>query len=186
MSLSSVSESAPFEAESSISPEANLASIVEEYQNRGKLISYAVGRVGWSGAEDPEDLVQDAFIGALGATDRFVPNHNGSMAYFLRRSIHNRTIDVVRKRRIQLPVDQTTLGQINNKMGNPEASLEFSENMALLRQIEQSRLEPLVQRAAGYSNDEIAKLHDTSTAVIGQRIFKGRRDARRIVLSDPS
>ncbi len=67
---------------------------------------------------ETEDLVQDAFVGALRNVDDFEPRHAGAFQGYLRRAVSNRIRDEVRRGRGR-PLQDGTGGRLVDRGASP-------------------------------------------------------------------
>jgi RNA polymerase sigma-70 factor (ECF subfamily) len=139
-------------------------------------------------AEDAQDVVQEAFLSAYQALDSF----KGGAQFFtwLYRIAMNHAIDLRRKRKAVLRFD----GQVEedshpadpSPVARPEAALEQSEDVALLR-AGLARLSPehrmvlLLKDLDGMKYEDMAEVLAVPIGTIRSRLHRARLELRQVL-----
>ena len=156
--------------------EGALNSLFRRY--RGPLRRWARGRLPTAARSllETEDLVQDAFVGALRNIDDFEPRHTGAFQGYLRRAVSNRIRDEIRRGRGR-PAQDDTGSRLVDRGTSPIEQLVGHE---LLERYETAlaKLE-LGDREAVFARVEL----QLSFAQIAEYLGKPTTDAARMAVN---
>lgn len=167
--------------------DAAFADIVDEYA--GMLHGIAINMVGLDRAED---VVQDAFLNAFLAMDRFDPKGQNGLKNWLASIARNRALNVLRSDRNSrvMQMDEEAFGEgtlptaIASRPsldGDPVERQEFKESVAALDALCDSHHDVLVLRWAGYSPEEISERLGLSDVSTKSRLNRARRRAGELI-----
>src|SRR5262245_15070739 len=128
----------------------------------GRLPAYA------RDAQDTADLVQDTVISALRQLDRFDARREGALQAYLRQALHNRIVDLIRKRH-RRPDGTALPANLADKGTSPRDQAIGAETMeryeaALLRLRDEDREAIIARVELQYSYEELAVALEKPTA----------------------
>lgn len=163
------------------SDEAAYARLVEKY--RGPLNRH-VGQMMRSGVE-VEDLVQEAFVKAFGALDRYSPEY--AFSTWLYRIATNHAIDHIRRRRLKtVSIDKPIQGrdgefqaEIPDSTYRPDRAIVESQRGAILREAIDALPEKyhrviVMRHQEEMTYEEIAETLDLPLGTVKAHIFRAR------------
>jgi RNA polymerase sigma-70 factor (ECF subfamily) len=144
-------------------------------------------RVAFHLAKDPadaEDLVQETFVRALAARERFQPGTN--MKAWLTKILHNFFFDHYRQRKRWAATDHASEGEIEawrslpDPQSGPESQLlrkELDDHITdVLRKLPEEFREPIVLvDMADFSYEEVAALLSCPIGTVRSRLSRGRK-----------
>lgn len=157
--------------------EEQFAEVVENYSSFVYNVAYRM----MNSPEDADDVVQDAFISAYRAKDRF--RGDAQVTTWLYRITVNAALMRIRKdkRRIQQTAPEDSYQEVNvanwddtpDKAAlNSELSREIKSKIALLP--EDLRTAVVLRDVQGMSNTEAAEILDISISALKARLHRGR------------
>jgi RNA polymerase sigma-70 factor, ECF subfamily len=150
------------------------AELVERH--RAVVVRVAAGIVG---ADDAEDVSQDAFLRAFHRLERF--RGDAPFRSWLLRITHNAALDHLARRR-PVPVDPQAFDASQESAGRPPAErLELRERIERLerklRGLSYEHRAVLVLRdAEGFSYEEIADITESPIGTVKGRLHRARRE----------
>ncbi len=151
------------------------AALVRLHQRR----AYGVARAVVLTHEDAEDAVQDGFLHAYRALDRFRPDQ--PFGAWLYRIISNAALDIVRRRRVrdaeQLP-DSVPLPFRDPAEGG-ELRARLAEALKALTDRQRSVL--VLHDVEGFTHEEIASTLGITTGGSKSQLFKARAKLRKLL-----
>lgn len=133
-----------------------------------------------------DDLTQEAALVIMHCLDRHAAHPVVYLKTFVHRSVHNRMIDLVRKRRPELSLDEPmgdggcTLADtlLDSHHPDPATCFHLAE---LLELVKPSYHETLFALAAGYDAYDIAASHHLSYDAAKMRASRARRALRAVL-----
>ena len=151
------------------------AALVRLHQRR----AYAVARAIVLSHEDAEDAVQDGFLHAYRALDRFIPDQ--SFGAWLNRIVSNAALDLVRRRKVReaeplpdavaLPFrDPSVAGELRDRLGD-----------ALTRLTPRQRVVIVMHDVEGFTHEEIAERLGITSGGSKSQLFKARAKLRTLL-----
>jgi len=128
------------------------ARLVRLHQRRAYLVARAIVTV----HEDAEDAVQDAFVRAFQALDRFDPAQTFSA--WLNRIVANAALDLIRRRKVRAAEELTDA--LRSPFRDPAEDAELRERLtdALARLPERARSVIVLHDVEGYTHVEIGEM----------------------------
>ncbi|HEX9894823.1 MAG TPA: sigma-70 family RNA polymerase sigma factor, partial [Gemmatimonadales bacterium] len=150
--------------------------LVERYGLGARRVARAVLGPG----DDADDAVQDGFIAAWRAIERFDPER--SFRPWLMRIVSNAALDLLRRRKVRRAT------AVPDTVESPGVSPDRAAEGALLRERLTSALVELPERqriavvlfdAEGYSHGDIAEILGVPVGTVRSYVFHARRALRR-------
>lgn len=149
--------------------------LVRRHQRR----AYIVARSIVVNHEDAEDAVQDAFLHAYKAIDRFLPDQ--AFGAWLHRIVANAALDVTRRRKVR---DADELPEtISSPFRDPAEAGELRQRLreALETLPERQRSVIVLHDVEGYKHAEIGKLLDIPEGTARSDLHYARAQLRRVL-----
>lgn len=126
---------------------------------------------------DAEDILQDVFVGLPEALHRF--DHRGSFAGWLKRVAVRVALMKLRRQQRRREVE---LPEIPELADNPERVIDrVTLERALNRLPAKLRTAFVLQEIEGYSQQETAQFLGISRSAAGVRLFRAKRELRRLL-----
>lgn len=154
--------------------------IVERYQRRVFAVAYGLVH----DVEQARDLVQEGFIRAYQAIDRF----RGTSGFYtwIYRIVVNLCIDYIRKRAVERDAFSEDPDPIGQPPSTPEAiasrrELQMVVRRAIQKLPEDQRAVIVLREMEGLSYKEIAQVVDSSVGTVMSRLFYARKRLRDIL-----
>ncbi len=128
------------------------AGLVRLHQRRAYLVARAIVTV----HEDAEDALQDGFVRAFQALDRFDPTQTFSA--WLNRIVANAALDLMRRRKVRSAEELSDA--LGSPFKDPAESAELRERLtkALAKLPERARSVIVLHDVEGYTHVEIGKM----------------------------
>lgn len=149
--------------------------LVRRHQRR----AYAVARAIVTNHEDAEDAVQEAFLHAFKAIDRFLPDQ--AFGAWLHRIVANAALDVTRRRKVrdadELP--ETVASPFRDPAEGGELRRRLKE--ALDQLPERQRAVIVLHDVEGYKHAEIGRLLDIPEGTARSDLHYARSQLRQIL-----
>ena len=136
-----------------------------------------------------DDLAQEAALVVMHCLDRHTVQPVVYLKTFVHRSVHNRMIDLVRKRRPELSLDEPmgdggcTLGDtlLDGKHPDPATCFQLAE---LLELVKPAYRDTLFALAAGYDAYDLAAPDHLSYDAAKMRASRARRALRKVLVEE--
>lgn len=155
--------------------QAAFSELVRRHQRR----AYAVARAIVINHEDAEDAVQEAFLHAYRAIDRFLPDQ--AFGAWLHRIVANAALDVTRRRKVrdadELPETVASPFRDPAEKGELRARLTEALNTLPARQ----RAVIVLHDVEGYKHAEIGKMLDIPEGTARSDLHYARSQLRQIL-----
>lgn len=153
------------------------AGLVRMHQRR----AYAVARAIVIAHEDAEDAVQDGFLHAYKALDRFIPDQ--SFGAWLNRIVSNAALDLVRRRKVRdaEPLHDTV--PLALPFRDPAVSRELRDRLtaALTRLTARQRAVIVMHDVEGYTHGEIGTALGIPEGTARSDLHHARTALRRLL-----
>lgn len=155
--------------------QAAFSELVRRHQRR----AYAVARAIVINHEDAEDAVQEAFLHAYRAIDRFLPDQ--AFGAWLHRIVANAALDVTRRRKVrdadELP--ETVASPFRDPAEKSELRQRLTEALATLP--ERQRAVIVLHDVEGYKHAEIGKMLDIPEGTARSDLHYARSQLRLVL-----
>ena len=149
--------------------------LVRRHQRR----AYVVARSIVMNHEDAEDAVQEAFLHAFKAIDRFLPDQ--AFGAWLHRIVANAALDVTRRRKVrdadELP--ETVASPFRDPAESSELRTRLSQALELLPARQRSVI--VLHDVEGFKHSEIGKMLDIPEGTARSDLHYARSQLRRIL-----
>ena len=149
--------------------------LVRRHQRR----AYVVARSIVMNHEDAEDAVQEAFLHAFKAIDRFLPDQ--AFGAWLHRIVANAALDVTRRRKVrdadELP--ETVASPFRDPAESSELRTRLSQALELLPVRQRSVI--VLHDVEGFKHSEIGKMLDIPEGTARSDLHYARSQLRRIL-----
>lgn len=149
--------------------------LVRRHQRR----AYVVARSIVMNHEDAEDAVQEAFLHAFKAIDRFLPDQ--AFGAWLHRIVANAALDVTRRRKVrdadELP--ETVASPFRDPAESSELRTRLSRALELLPARQRSVI--VLHDVEGFKHSEIGKMLDIPEGTARSDLHYARSQLRRIL-----
>jgi RNA polymerase sigma-70 factor, ECF subfamily len=155
--------------------QAAFSELVRRHQRR----AYAVARAIVINHEDAEDAVQEAFLHAYRAIDRFLPDQ--AFGAWLHRIVANAALDVTRRRKVR---DADELPEtVASPFRDPAEKGELRQRLlsALETLPERQRAVILLHDVEGYKHAEIGKMLDIPEGTARSDLHYARSQLRQVL-----
>ncbi|MBX3134132.1 MAG: sigma-70 family RNA polymerase sigma factor [Gemmatimonadaceae bacterium] len=155
--------------------QAAFSELVHRHQRR----AYAVARAIVINHEDAEDAVQEAFLHAYRAIDRFLPDQ--AFGAWLHRIVANAALDVTRRRKVR---DADELPEtVASPFRDPAEKGELRQRLlsALETLPERQRAVILLHDVEGYKHAEIGKMLDIPEGTARSDLHYARSQLRQVL-----
>jgi RNA polymerase sigma-70 factor, ECF subfamily len=155
--------------------QAAFSELVRRHQRR----AYAVARAIVINHEDAEDAVQEAFLHAYRAIDRFLPDQ--AFGAWLHRIVANAALDVTRRRKVrdadELP--ETVASPFRDPAEKSELRQRLTEALSTLP--ERQRAVIVLHDVEGYKHAEIGKMLDIPEGTARSDLHYARSQLRLLL-----
>ena len=158
--------------------ERAFAKIVDEF--RGPLVGYVGARTGPH--DDAEGLVQETFINAFRAMDRFENRGTAAFRKWLYKISRNLVLNTgryngSRPEMVAEGLEPSAAVSSASHLGNPVERLEFKEDLGVMDRLAVRQRTAMMLRSYDYSYEEIALRMDTTVPSVRSLLVRGRPGA---------